>query len=446
MMRGPVPTRGGTRSHPTAGAAPAVVVGIDNITGLQTARILDARGVPVIGVASDRRHWGAHTRACAEIVEAPLADAGLLAALTDLSRRRPGPAVLFPCTDLSVAFLSRNRDALPETFVLPLAPHPVVDLLMDKVNFAEHATLTGLPAPRATTIHDADEAAAAAASFEFPCVLKPALKSAGWTEHTGAKGFLVQDRDEFLARYDEVASWSPDLLLQEWVGGPESDQYTCNAYFGACGEPLVTFVTRKVRQWPPQIGTGSSGVECRNDEILATTIRVFGDLGFRGLAYLEMKRDPRTGRLTIIEPNVGRPTGRSATAEAAGVDLIYTAYQDALGLPLPESRTQRYRGVIWVDLRRDAQAALVARRRGTLRLGEWARWLRGPKAHAIWSRRDPAPFAVDLAQASRTGGRMLAARLAARWSRRERAATTKPSVAAGDAVPRQRTAMESGRT
>ena len=39
-------------------------------------------------------------------------------------------------------------------------------------------------------------------------------------------------------------------------------------YFGAGGRPLVTFVARKVRQWPPDIGTSASGEECRNDEVL----------------------------------------------------------------------------------------------------------------------------------------------------------------------------------
>ena len=73
-----------------------------------------------------------------------------------------------------------------------------------------------------------------------------------------------------------------------------------------------------------------------------------------------------TGRLVIIEPNVGRPTGRSAIAEAGGVELVLTAYCDVAGLPLPGAREQRYVGAKWIDLRRDLQAALVARRQGTL--------------------------------------------------------------------------------
>ncbi len=394
--------------------SPAVVVGVDNITGLQTARLLADRGVPVVGVASSLKHWGARTRSCVEILESPLADTRLLETLHDVADRWAGPGVLFPCTDLSVAFLSRHRDQLPEGLRLPLACHDTVDLLMDKSSFATYAAGRGLPVPRAATIHDAGEAEDAAASFEFPCVLKPGLKSAAWLGHTKAKGFVVHSREHFLSLYEEISTWAPEILLQEWVDGAETDQYTCNAYFDEHGDPLVTFMTRKVRQWPPRVGTGSSGEECRNDDVLKTTIDVFGGLGFHGLAYLEMKQDVSTGRLMIIEPNVGRPTGRSATAEAGGVELVYTAYRHALGLPLPEARTQRYGDAKWIDLRRDAQAALVASRQGTLPLREWARWLRGPKAHAIWSSRDPLPFATDLAQATFAGGRMLARHLSGR--------------------------------
>jgi predicted ATP-grasp superfamily ATP-dependent carboligase len=110
-----------------------------------------------------------------------------------------------------------------------------------------------------------------------------------------------------------------------------------------------------------------------------------------------MKRDSRTGAMMIIEPNVGRPTGRSAIAEGGGVELVYTAYCDAAGLPLPAARTQQYVGTTWLDVRRDMQAAAVGMRRGELTPREWLTSLRGPRTHAIWSSRDPRPFATDLA-------------------------------------------------
>ena len=395
------------RRRGSAGAGPAaVVVGLDNITGLQTARILAARGVRVFGVAANRRHFGARTNACVEVAQSPLAGMPLVDALRRLEPRLgQDRAVLVPCTDGAVWSLSLHRDQLLDRFRLPLGDHDGVDLLMDKVRFADHARMSGLAAPRTEVMRSRADAEKAAEVLSWPSVVKPPVKAEAWLGHTSAKGIRIADPDQLLEVYDRVADWAPVLLAQEWVEGPEDGLFSCNAYFDASGAPLVTFVARKLRQWPPQVGTSASGEECRNDEVLEETLRVFGSVGFHGLAYLEMKRDSRTGLMVIIEPNVGRPTGRSAIAEGGGVELVYTAYCDAAGLPLPAARTQQYVGTTWLDVRRDVQAAVVGMRRGELTPRQWFSSLRGPRTHAIWSARDPRPFATDLANVVMAAGR-----------------------------------------
>jgi predicted ATP-grasp superfamily ATP-dependent carboligase len=378
----------------------AVVVGLDNITGLQTARILSERGVRVFGIVANPRHWAAHTNACVDIVAAPSFGDGLVQTLTSLAERLSTAAVLLPCTDQTVMTLSRHREELAPAFRLTLAPKDVLETMIDKRLFAEHARSVGLAVPRTEILSDRQEAERVSMRIDYPAVIKPPSKVESWLRHTSAKAIRVRNREELLATYDEVAEWAPGLLAQEWVEGGEDRLISCNCYFDASGRPLVTFVARKVRQWPPGVGTSSSGEECRDDEALELTLKLFGSVGFHGLGYLEMKRDDRTGRLVIIEPNVGRPTGRSAIAEAGGVELIFTAYCDAAGLPLPTEREQHYSGARWVDVRRDLQAALVARRDGRLTMSEWLSWMRGPKAHAIWSRHDVKPFAVDLVRAT----------------------------------------------
>jgi D-aspartate ligase len=392
-MRGPDHRRRSRGEGPAA-----VVVGLDNITGLQTARILADRGVRVYGVAANRRHFGARTNACVDVVESRLSGSALIETLRQLARHLgPDPAVLVPCTDGAVWSLSLHRDQLLDRYRLPLSDHDGVDLLMDKVRFADHARMHGLAAPRTEVLRSRADAEKAAEVLSWPAVVKPPVKAEDWLAHTTAKGIRVSGPEQLLEVYDRVAGWAPVLLAQEWVEGPEDGLFSCNAYFDATGTPLVTFVARKLRQWPPQVGTSASGEECRNDEVLEETLRVFGSVGFHGLAYLEMKRDSGTGAMAIIEPNVGRPTGRSAIAEGGGVELVYTAYCDAAGLPLPTERTQRYIGTTWLDLRRDVQAAVVGIRRGELTPREWVSSLRGPRTHAIWSARDPRPFVTDLA-------------------------------------------------
>ena len=213
-----------------------------------------------------------------------------------------------------------------------------------------------------------------------------------WTSTTGWKGGLER------------------FVAQEWVPGGADALYSCNAYFGRDSRPLVTFVARKLRQWPPHTGTSSLGEECRNDDVLRETERLFGGIGYHGLAYLEMKHDARTGRHLIIEPNIGRPTGRSAIAEGGGVELLYTAYCDMVGLPLPTGRHQRYVGAKWIEDRRDVQSALYFARRGELTPAAWWRSVRGPKSHAVLSRSDPLPFVHDLLQSARKAISRLARR------------------------------------
>lgn len=427
----------------TAGARtqqpPAVVLGLDTITGLQTARILAARGVPVIGVTNDLRHYACRTRACVRVVQADLRSEEVVDALVRLGPELDGRAALFPCTDLTVLLISRHRDRLAPWYHLALPEHGVVDMLMDKVGFLRHAQDNGLPIPGTVLIESRADAERAARTLTYPAALKPPLKSAVWQSHTSAKAFQVDDGQQLLEVYDRVASWSDRFIAQEWVEGGVDALYSCNAYFAAGSRPLVTFVARKLRQWPPHTGTSALGEECRNDEVLRETLRLFAGVDYRGLAYVEMKRDARTGRHLIIEPNIGRPTGRSAIAEAGGVDLLYTAYCDMVGLPLPAGRVQRYVGAKWIDDRRDVQSALYFLRRGELGPVGWWRSVRGPKWHAVASRADPQPFVHDLLQATRRVVGMLVTRGRRSWEGRRPAgrirgpAAVRPAEEPGEA-------------
>jgi D-aspartate ligase len=377
-------------------ARPAtIVVGLDCATGLQSARVLARYGVPIIGLASDLAHPCCRTNVCERVLAADLMGAGLIDVLATLGKDLTEPAVLLPCTDLSVLLISQWRDQLAPWFHVALPEHEVVELLVDKGRFYEYAQQTGLPLPATFVLRSRADAEHAAQSLRFPCVVKPTVKTAKWRAHSAAKAYRVSRREDFLSVYGQCAEWSTPLLAQEWIDGPNGNNFTCNCYFDSASQPLVTFTSRKIRQWPPEVGEGCFSEECRNDIVEQTTIRLFQGAGHRGLGYLEMKRDTRTGQLLIVEPNVGRPTGRSAAAEGAGVALLYTMYCDVLGLPLPRNREQPYRGGKWVHIRRDVQAALYHWRRGELGPREWLHSLRGVNSNALFSWRDPLPFALD---------------------------------------------------
>jgi predicted ATP-grasp superfamily ATP-dependent carboligase len=297
-----------------------------------------------------------------------------------------------------VLAISRWRDRLADAYRFVLAEHDTIELLMDKVRFAEYATAAGLPIPATRILRSRADAEAAATSIGYPVVIKPPVKTPAWTALTRAKVIRVESADELLAVYDRYAPTADALIAQTWIDGKETALVSANAYFDRGGAARAMFIARKIRQWPPETGTSCLGEEVRDDAVRDLATRLFGGVGYRGLAYVEVKIDAETGNRLIVEPNVGRPTGRSAIAEQGGVELLLTAYLDALGEPMPATE-QSYRGARWIYWRHDIQAALTQMAAGRLGPAAWWRSVRGPKFEAVFDPRDPTPFAADIVHA-----------------------------------------------
>jgi D-aspartate ligase len=375
---------------------PAVIIGLDCLPGIQTARILAKNGVPVIGIARDPSHPFSHTNTCKTIRFSAVVQDELMGTLEAVSSQLDQKAVLYPCTDSSVLLVSRNRCVLQERYYIALPESDTLEMLMDKATFYRFARERGLPVPATFLLRSRADAIAASEQIPFPCIMKPAFKNSNWERNSpGAKAYLIYSAREFFATYDRCGAWAESIVAQEWVRGTDADLYSCNCYFDGQSKPIVTFVARKLRQNPPILGVSASGEECRNDIVLKQTVELFTKVRLRGLGYLEMKRDAHSRQHRIIEPNIGRPTGRSAIAEAGGVPLIYSMYCDLAGLPLPAHRAQSYGAAKWIYFKNDIASSWHYWWKGELSLWQWIRSLRGQKRDAVFSWSDPMPFLLD---------------------------------------------------
>src|SRR5882672_2909077 len=77
----------------------AVIVGLDTLGGLQSARIMAGHEVPVVGIARNLAHFACRTKACKRIIGADTASNDCVNALRALGPEFVQKAVLFPCTD-----------------------------------------------------------------------------------------------------------------------------------------------------------------------------------------------------------------------------------------------------------------------------------------------------------------------------------------------------------
>ena len=303
---------------------------------------------------------------------------------------------------MNVYLVSQYRERLDARFSVVMPAHDTVDLLMNKTRFYKFAEENQFPIPKTYILSPGSNIDEIAQGVTFPCILKPPISATPeWETKSKMKAYKINDREELHFLFNKYGDLAENLILQEWIVGPETNLYSCNCYFDQNSAPQVTFVARKLRQWPPITGESSLGEECRDDSVLDITLRLFSEVDYYGLGYVEVKQDSRNGNYYIMEPNVCRPTGRSAISEGGGVELIYTMYCDALGWPLPNNRTQTYGSAKWIYLRRDLQSALFHWKNGNLTIKEWIKSIRGRKRYALFSWSDPGPFYGDLARSVR---------------------------------------------
>lgn len=377
----------------------AIIIGLGSLQGLKAARILAGHGVPVVAIADNPAHYCCRTNACRQIYSADTTSDAFVELLLRLAPEFVGKPVLFPCQDGIVKQLARHREVLSPHYRFSLPDDRALELLTDKSLFYAYAGGLGFRTPANLVINSDGEFADALRAVRYPCVVKPAYRTRDWDRETKFKAFKPVSEEELVGIYRKFKALAIPIVIQEWIPGGDDRLFSCNCYFNGAHEPLVTFVARKIRQWPPEIGESSSGIECRNDLVLGETLRLFKTAGLVGLGYLEMKENEETGAYYLIEANIGRPTGRSAIAEAGGVNLLYTMYCDLAGLPLPESRVQCYGNVKWIHLTRDLASAYYYWRKGRLSVPEWLGSLRGKKTFAVLSWSDPRPFLADVAGA-----------------------------------------------
>jgi len=264
----------------------AIVIGLESMQGLQTARILARHRIPVIAIAKDPKHNNCRTNVCKKIITADTDSDELIKTLEVLSSEFDQKAVLFPCEDTSVLLVSRNREKLGANYHVTLPESDVVEMMTDKISFYTYAQKHGFPIPASFFIYNRSDAEYAARNLAFPCIMKPSIRTPEWERNTTLKVFRVSNGEELLALYDQCHLWSKSLIAQEWIEGSDATLYSCNCYFDARSEPVVTFIARKLRQWPPRTGQSSLGEECRDDVVLQETVRLFRSVGYRGLESL----------------------------------------------------------------------------------------------------------------------------------------------------------------
>lgn len=351
---------------------PAVVFGGETI-GLSIARSLGRKGVPVYAVGDPVWDGAASSRYCVSFTSIHASEGREEDRwLHWLATSGPRGAVLMPSTDGAVSLVARHRAELLELGYVPFEANDEVALAMlDKKRTYELAREAGVATPKTVSVEVEEDVVRAIDEVGFPCALKP-VHSHVFARHFGirAKAFVVQTPEELREQLERTVALELAMLVTEIVPGDDDRLLAYSTYLAADGEPLFEFTRSKVRQYPPGFGIGCYQVTRWDPEVAELGLRFFREIGLRGLAAIEFKRDPRDGRPKLIECN-HRFTTATELTRIAGIDLPALAYDRYLGRPVPRVGSFREGVRMWNPIE-DTRSFVESRRRGDLSFGRWA--------------------------------------------------------------------------
>jgi predicted ATP-grasp superfamily ATP-dependent carboligase len=327
-------------------------------------------------------------------------------------------SVLLACEDAAIEILVRHEAALARKFLLDESDARLRSLFLDKLSTYEAAREAGVATPRYWRVDSSSDLQAIADDLVFPVLVKPRRQPEFVRQFPGRKYLLAEDLDSLRARFGDVSSRAIDVVLTEFVPGGDDRLCSYYTYMVESGRPLCHFTKRIRRRYPAHMGEGCYHVTAWIPEVRDVALALFRHVGLRGLGNAEFKRDPRDGRLKLIEVNA-RFTGCDALLVASGVDFAAITYGRLTGRS-PAAPTSFAVGKTQWRPVEDFLAFLELRRRGELGVRDWLRECLRPHVLPAFAWSDPLPsWAAIVAQAAR-----LLARPWRRWRGRTGAAAT----------------------
>ena len=380
----------GIRNNRRKHENPAVVVGL-NVGGLGIIRTLSQKRIKIIGVDTSLSLPAAYSRLCKKIKCPSIEDDRLVDTLLNIAETTVVKPVLYLCEDVAVMVAAKNYDTLTNAYYLNFPDPQAVWTLLDKKLFSEFARDNNFQIPGFFSAKNLDEIKGVSYNIQYPCIIKPTIRTATYNENAPSKAFRVYSADELLAIYSTISPWVEEVVIQEWIPGDDDAVFFSLMYFDKGSTCLATVNGQKLRQWHPRTGTASIVESVNMDKVGAESTRLFEIVQYRGMGSVEFKRDPRDGSFKLIEATVGRADWLSYLSVASGVNIPYIYYCDIVYDKKPTPSQPRV-GVKWIVDDNDIKSAIYYMLKGELTLKKWWHSLKGPKSFAYFDAKDLGPF------------------------------------------------------
>ena len=352
--------------------------------------------MPVYLVGSNRDDIAYHSRYVTPVDRGEVESAdGLLDSIRFASNSLGCRPVLLCCTDFFLQMISDDRERISEYCILDLPSSEAVATVLNKGLFGEFCTTHDLPSPRSWKLESRERFEECRTTARFPVAIKPLYSHNAKAEnfqHDGryASMIMANTADELEKYYVELTGYGANLVVQEYIVGPDSEHYSYVSCRDADSTEVVGVGLRKLRVYPIHAGVGTCVEVTEDAELARESNRLLDKLNYRGISSVCFKRDINRGQLILHEVNGRFPQPHSGS-RLCGIDLPYVAYQLALGeTPALQRVSGKQRK--WVILGLDFDAFRGYRRQGELSTLDWLRSLLDVRVVTEFAMDDLKPF------------------------------------------------------
>ncbi|MFC1985411.1 hypothetical protein ACFLWC_00270 [Chloroflexota bacterium] len=371
-----------------------IVTGGNSINNLGVVRNLGRHGVPIVLLSADHVDMVRYSRYISKKITSPSLnkpETQFIDCLLDIGKQMNKKHMLIPTNDIEALILSRYRDDLEQFYILPMPSLKVIQKLVDKKRFYKLLDQLSIPHPKTYFPKDIAELKSIAEQIEYPYIIKPAYSHL-FAKEFGSKNFAINSQHELNKAVEKLGRKDLEVVIQEIIPGNEI--YMFYTYFNKDSEPVAICGYDKLRQYPPDFGSGSLCRSSQRHAPIDLAIQVLKAIKYYGIAEPEFKRDPRDGKYKLLEINA-RTTTESSLPPRCGVNIEYTAYLDATGQYVGNKISSPRDGILWVDEIGDLASCLKQWKDGKLGAREIISSFKGEKVYARAARDDPFPFFVS---------------------------------------------------
>ena len=300
-------------------------------SALAIVRAQGRRGMTVVLGESEHVSLASTSRYCTRHVTYPSPHRdriGFARFLIDLVSRG-GIDVVLPVTDVTTHAVCTHQDAMREYTATAVPPLTAFNSVSDKAALIAQAEACGVPVPRTHVVDSAQQLPQVLSALAYPVVVKPARSrvpvEGGWLSTTVQYAASPDELIELYQRTPYLRSF-PSLLQQRIVGPGRGVFMLFDR-----GRLVSEFGHLRLREKPPGGGVSVLRESTPVDTTLRDyAMRVFGPIGWHGVAMMEFKEEARTGTRFLMEIN-GRFWGSLQLAIDAGVDFPSLVCQLAMG-------------------------------------------------------------------------------------------------------------------